>query len=118
LRLTPQYYFGNYLEEYSVDLSYTLQPQNNVIYDRNRCGQERCDNPFFYNNLQQYQTSSGGSLSIPGYKGRYFDLDLQLPNNSLANFNIDISLVDAETKEVVYRSLSEKILPEYLVGIK
>lgn len=118
LRLTPQYYFGSYLQAYDVDLSYTLRPQGNAIFDRDRCGEQRCDNPYYYNNIESHMNSSGGSLSINNYDKKYFDLDLQLPNTNLADFNIDISLVDKETEESVYKSISEKILPEYLVGIQ
>jgi len=118
LKISPQYYFGQELQKYDINLIYSLKPQNYWIRDWDRCGKDWCDEPMFYNNVEQHARSSGGMLNIKDYEAKYFNLNLAIPSYSLADFVIDITLSDAQTKEIVHKTIQEKFMPQYLVGIQ
>jgi len=118
MRVSPQYYFGQALQSYDIQLSYSIAPKTRGYRDRWRCGDQWCDHPIYYNSLEGYREGSWGLLSVDDYEGTYFDLDLTLPNKSFANFHLDMTITDHETKEVVHKSINQEISPQYLVGIE
>jgi len=119
LRITPKYYFGQYLKKYNVNLSYTLKPQIYPIWDWDRCEKQRCDNPIYYNMLDgQDKSGSWGFLQIKNYEWKYLDLDLDLESPGIANFNVDVTLTDDTTKEVVFKSLQKQLLPKFLIWVE
>ncbi len=118
LRVRPSYYFGPDLKSFDAQLDYTLRGDGYGLRDREHCGKTRCDEPFYYNRIWWDGFSSGWFQTIKGYTNKFLDIPLKVQTPVIANFSLDIVMVDQLTQEVVTKSVSQSIYPSHLIGFK
>lgn len=118
-RLYPKYYFWPDLPNYDLNLVYSLRADHYGYYDWSWCGQQWCDSPYYYNRVWWNDEYAGGTKEMLNYTWLFADIPLKDVNSKFVwDFNMDITVKDKSSWEIVLKNYSQKVYPDYIIGFK